>query len=405
MKNTLIILLTIIGLTVTLAAEKSYCLENLIDMLKERNLLLKIHEIENSLAIQSYNINRLLPDPQLELSRGRGETLESADSRLIWGIELKLEVPNPVFRYFYLKAEKQSIFKTRLMTEIHNLSIIREFKNHFYRYQFFKSLHSLLEEKQKVLTEMTRITKLRVSIGEARDIDYLRSSVELQKNTTTRFKNRKRFSYEKTRLNEFLNNSLSIDSKLVGDFDFSPLLDIESKIDRIVNDNPSIRFKSLDLEQKNIQVKSARFSLIENLELFASRAREVDASVWKFGIGIKVPVFNTKHFSIKKAKLEREKVHLELEHLRQHLSADINRMITEIRILEKEIDTFRGAILIEGRENLELSKKLYLAGEVPLMVFLDSQNSYFEIKKRYFEALTEWKILIAGLEALTGVEL
>ncbi len=405
MKNTLIFLFTIIGLTVTLGAEKTYRLENLIDMLKEQNLLLKIHEIENSLAIQFYNINRSLPDPQLELSRGQGETLESADSRLIWGIEFKLEVPNPVFRHYYLKAEKQSISKTRLMTEIHNLSIVREFKTHFYRYQYFKSLHSLLGEKQKVLTEITRITKLKVSIGEARGIDYLRSSVELQKNTTNRFKNRKRFSYEKTRLNEFLNNSLSVDSKFANDFNFSPLPDIESTIDRIRNNNPFIGFKRLDLEQKNFQIKSSQFSLIESLELFASKAREVDANVWKFGVGIKVPVFGTKHFFIKKAKLEREKVRLELEYLRQHLSADINRMVTEIRILEKEIDTFKGAILIEGRENLDLSKKLYLAGEVPLMVFLDSQNSYFEIKKRYFEVITEWKILKSELEELLGVEL
>ena len=36
------------------------------------------------------------------------------------------------------------------------------------------------------------------------------------------------------------------------------------------------------------------------------------------------------------------------------------------------------------------------------MVFLDSRNSYFEVQQRYYEAITEWNILKAELEALLG---
>jgi hypothetical protein len=36
------------------------------------------------------------------------------------------------------------------------------------------------------------------------------------------------------------------------------------------------------------------------------------------------------------------------------------------------------------------------------VVFLDSQNSFFEVQERYYEAISEWNILKAGLEALLG---
>ena len=74
-------------------------------------------------------------------------------------------------------------------------------------------------------------------------------------------------------------------------------------------------------------------------------------------------------------------------------------------MLEKEIETFKGAVLEEGRQNRELSETLYKEGEVPLVVFLDSQNSFFEVQQRYYEAISEWDLLKAELEEMLGEEL
>jgi outer membrane protein TolC len=122
------------------------------------------------------------------------------------------------------------------------------------------------------------------------------------------------------------------------------------------------------------------------------------------GIGVSIPIFNRQSATIRKAKLQKEKAQTEFDHAQKHFFADIQRMISEIRILEKEIETFKGAILKEGKENMVLSETLYKAGEVPLVVFLDSQNSYFEIQQRYYEAITEWNLLKAELEELLGEE-
>ena len=246
---------------------------------------------------------------------------------------------------------------------------------------------------------------MKVSIGEAREIDYLRSSVELQKNKTAGFKIRKRIAYEKTKINEFLNYVLPDDFKIIKDFDITPLPHIEKTIEGLIKKGPVVELKGSEVEQKKLEVRANRFSIIESFEIFTEKGKEVDADVWRWGVGIAIPIFNTKYLSVQKAKMEQEKAQKELEHTRKHLFADVQGVIAEIRISEKEIETFRGAVLKEGSENLELSKKMYLSGEVPLVVFLDSQNSFFEIKKRYYEVITEWKILKSELEELLGVEL
>ena len=405
MKNTLIFLFTIIGLTVTLGAEKTYRLENLVEILKSNNLLFKIHEIEKNLTKQEYKINRLLPNPEIEFSRGQGEVFETQESQLVWGVHFKFEIPNPLYRYLFLKSEKQSISKARIIAEIKNRSLIRKFKNHFFRYQYFITIDLFLIEKQKILEEINKITKMKVSIGETREIDYLRSSVELQKNKTAGFKIRKRIAYEKTKINEFLNYVLPDDFKIIKDFDITPLPRIEKTIEGLIKKGPFVELRGSEVEQKKLKVRANRFSIIESFEIFTEKGKEVDADVWRWGVGIAIPIFNTKYLSVQKAKMEQEKAQKELEHTRKHLFADVQGVIAEIRISEKEIETFRGAVLKEGSENLELSKKMYLSGEVPLVVFLDSQNSFFEIKKRYYEVITEWKILKSELEELLGVEL
>ncbi|MCP5105351.1 MAG: TolC family protein, partial [bacterium] len=261
------------------------------------------------------------------------------------------------------------------------------------------------EEKLRILEEVNRITKAKVSIGESKEIDYLRSSVEIQKIKTSLFKAGKTIAYEKTKVNEFLNYSLPEDFTIADTFAFSPLPEVEERLQKLIDKSPLIRLKSNRVEQGNAHLKAARFSIIESVELFGEKEKEMEGKIWRVGIGVSIPLFNQKSAHIRKAKLEKEKAKFEFEHAQKHFFADIQRIVAGIRILEKEIDTFKGAILKEGRENMELSETLYKAGEVPLVVFLDSQNSYFEVQERYYEAITEWNLLKAELEELLGEEL
>jgi outer membrane protein TolC len=86
------------------------------------------------------------------------------------------------------------------------------------------------------------------------------------------------------------------------------------------------------------------------------------------------------------------------------MNTNLRQLVAEIRIAEKEISSFKGTILQESRMNMDLTGKLYRTGEVSLIVYLDSQNSYFDIQSRYYQAITQWKLLKAELEALVGGE-
>jgi outer membrane protein TolC len=390
------------AMRLTAEKEKTYTLNRLIELLGENNLLLKVAELDKRIAKAEYREVRALPNPGFEYARGKGDIPGDVEKPGIWEMGLKWSMPNPVHRYFFLKSMKTLVTEAEIRAEIDKREIVKGLKIHFYRLQFYKKVKTFLEEKSRILDEVSRITRAKVSIGESKEIDFLRSSVEIQKNKTARFRIDKTIAYERTSLSEFLNYTLPGDFTTLADFSFSPLPDIEGQIDRLIETSPFIRLKFARLKRERANLHAAGSSIIEEIEIFAEKEKEVEGAKWKVGIGISVPLFNQKTAGIRKARLQKQRAQIEFEHAKKHFFADIQRMAAEIRSLEKEIETFKGAVLEEGRQNLELSEKLYKEGEVPLVVFLDSQNSFFEVQERYYEAMSEWNILKAELEALLG---
>ncbi len=381
---------------------QDFTLPDLVKLATENNLLLKISDLERQIAAEEYRAARLLPNPELEYSQGRGEVPEISGQRRLWSLGLKLSIPNPLYRHYLLKAEKGKVTAEEIKEEILRRDIIKRLKHHYYRLQFNREIRAFAAERRDILDEIKRITRARASIGEAREIDVLRTSVERQKVGSELFSIEKSISVERAHLDEVLNFSLPADFEVVADFRFAPLPDIDSRVGLLIENSPSLRLRQNHLLVKRNNLKASRNSLIDSLQIFGEREREVDAYVWRVGLGLSLPIFNTRSHVIKQARLEREKAEVEWRHVRNHLAANIRQLMAQIRVLEQEIQTYQGVILKEGQENMLLSQRLYRAGEISLIVFLDSQQSFFELQERYYRALTEWKILKAELEAFLG---
>ncbi len=384
--------------------QSPYTLDQLIALANTNNLLIKIADIDKKIAAAEYRNLRALPNPGLEYARGKGEIPGEPAKPSLWELGLNWSIPNPLYRHFLLRSRRTDITEAEIQAEMSKREIIKDLKTHFYRLQFFSKIKTFGEEKLLRLEEVNKITKAKVSIGEVKEIDYLRSSVEIQKSKTNLFRILKIIAYEKTKVNEFLNYQIPGEFTIEEDFAFTPLPEIETRVNQIIEASPVIRLKFNRMKREKENFKSAGFSIIEEIQIFGSQEKELDGKKWTVGIGVSVPLFNWKSAQVEKARLEKQKARLDYEHERKHFSSEVQRMIAEIRVLEKEIETFSTALLTEGKESMALSETLYKEGEVPLVVYLDSQDSFYEIQERFYEAITQWNILKAELEALLGGE-
>jgi outer membrane protein TolC len=385
-----------------------YTLEQLIQLAQQHSLPVKIADLDRRIAVEEYRDTRALANPEWEYSRGRGKSAEETGKTVIWGTSLKWSLPNPIHRYYFLQAARTHITEAEIQAEIYRRETLKDLAGHFYKLRLYNKVKTFLEEKRLNLEQAGNITKAKVEFGEAKEIDSLRASVAVRENNTELFRIEKNITFERNRLRELLDFSIPADFTIREDFDFKTLppdLDRdgdEKSLEQRLESSPLIRLETNRLDGEKAGVKAARFSIIESIDLFGEKGKEIDGDVWSVGIGVSIPLFNQKFALLRQAKLKKEKAETELQYSRARFSADIRQIYADIRVLEKEIDTFTDAVLKEGRTSMELSEKLYREGEIPLLVFLDAQDSFFQVQTRYYEAITEWNILKAELDALLG---
>ena len=103
MKILICIICGLMLVTQGVGAKKNYTLNELVQLMKSNNLLFKISDIDKDIAREEYRINRVLPNPEFEYSRGQGDLRGEDQQPSLWAMGLKLSVPNPLHRYFLLQ--------------------------------------------------------------------------------------------------------------------------------------------------------------------------------------------------------------------------------------------------------------------------------------------------------------
>lgn len=386
------------------SAPPVYSLEQLVLLARENNLMLKVYDLDRDIARQEYRAERGFHGLEIEYSRGEGRIdAEPGTSRQLWEFSGKWTIPNPVYRYYRLKSSRNHVLEAEIGAEMNSREILQQLHVCYYDLRLHSKVKTFLEEKIRLLENIHRLSRAKADIGETREIDALSSAVEIQKEKTRLFRIEKTMAAEKSKLAEILDGRLPGDFTVPGDFPYQPLPgDLEARVGQSIEQSLPVQLAYHRQQAQKALYRATGLSLIEGLGISGGYGQEVEGKTWQLGLGIMVPVFSGKSAQIRQAKLQAQKAGIEYDHEKKHLGADVARILAEIRILEKEIETFQGAILEQGKQNLDLSEKLFQEGEVLLSVFLDAQNSYFDLQTGYFQAITEWSILKAGLDALLG---
>ena len=218
----------------TTPATQDYTLSSLIKQMEEKNLLLKISQYDYQIKESDYKISRALPNPEFEYSRGKGENVDTGERSNLWNIGLSLNIPNPIYRHYLLKSQRNETEGTKIRIEIRRRELIQNLKSHFFTLQFFQKLRRLKTSHLKNLQEMGKITQAKAKIGEVKEIDALRAAVEIQKQQTELFKTEKTVASQKTKLNEMLTFTLPGTFRISEDFHYQVLPPIETQLKNMI---------------------------------------------------------------------------------------------------------------------------------------------------------------------------
>jgi len=168
-------------------------------------------------------------------------------------------------------------------------------------------------------------------------------------------------------------------------------IDIDTNhIFKVINkrDSANPNILTLKTEQK-VSLASAELASnkIETFSITAEFEEEIDQDIYRVGISVPLPIFNSKNEERAVAKLESQKKELLVENEEKRVSLSKSYLKKE-RTLLKELQNRNIAMIVDEERLLSMFEEAYKIASVNLIELQDIKNRVIETKKSFIENKT-----------------
>lgn len=192
---------------------------------------------------------------------------------------------------------------------------------------------------------------------------------------------------------------------LAGDA-FAPSLSFDPRetLSRIQGSSPEIAAALANVERARLAVARARIEPRPNVN-FQGLVNVIDNGIGgapdgAVAVSVPIPVFNRNQGAVLKAQYELAAAQRALEQLELDLQQRLSPVFERYANARNQVDKFRQRILPRTQESLELTRKLYTAGEINYVSLLTVQRSFTQTNLSYLDALLELRTAEAEIDGL-----
>ena len=123
---------------------------------------------------------------------------------------------------------------------------------------------------------------------------------------------------------------------------------------------------------------------------------------WALGVTMPLPLYNRNQGGIARAKLNVAQTQAELASLERQVVTDVQQAIKEYEVTRTMVDRIRNEIVPAARQVRNDTHRLYLGGEVNVVVFLGAQREYQDIVKQYLDTVVRHRRAMLVLNTALG---
>jgi cobalt-zinc-cadmium efflux system outer membrane protein len=183
---------------------------------------------------------------------------------------------------------------------------------------------------------------------------------------------------------------------------------LEKIIVAVLERNPELRAQRIELEKKSLNVKLARKEGAPDVtvEPFYEQNSK-DSSENKVGVGVTLPlpVWRRSGPFVAAAQAGQREAKATLEKTRREVTANVQKAYAAFTASKEELALFKPDLLTELETQLSAIQEKYADGQVSFLVLLETQQTYFDYVKEYYETLTSVRTAQSELEKAAAVSL
>jgi cobalt-zinc-cadmium efflux system outer membrane protein len=169
--------------------------------------------------------------------------------------------------------------------------------------------------------------------------------------------------------------------------------------------NPGLKVQEAEAERTGLSLQSIRKSRLPDFKAGPNLEYTRDEQIVGFGFSLPLPLWDKKKGEIATATAEQEKALAELEKLRREILRDVATASQNFTAAKDSLTFYTPALRDKLKVALDAAAQSYSEGRTPLLLYLESQRTYFDTQADYFETLQKLFETQAELESAIGVPL
>jgi len=278
----------------------------------------------------------------------------------------------------WVKSDKERVTNSKIELEEENYKLekslfVYRFNLKYLAYKEAKEREFLAEEALSISQRVLDIAQERFEQGSIAKHEVIQAQIEKSESLST--------------LNTLRLNSIEAKNRLLLFSNVTEEISLEGKylfLEKESNSNHPL----LGVTEKKEAIAIASLKVashnIENIELFSEIESEPDQDVFRVGLSIPLPIFNTKSQEKQLAKLELQNQSLALATQKRAINLELPQLKNEIRIQE-ELRVHDENLLNEQRGLLEMYQEGYAIAKINLLKLNTLKKELLNTQKRIVE--------------------
>lgn len=273
--------------------------------------------------------------------------------------------------------------------------------------------HVLLAQRQIDLTEnLVRISRQGAMAvdtlfrgKEATRADVLQAQLEVENAQVLATNARNRHQSAWRGLSAVVGNPELPPQALDGDAYAPPQeIDFQESLTRLQTRSPEIAAAVTEIDRARFALERARVEPIPNVSV-QGLVNAVDNGIGgrpdgAISLSMPIPVFNRNQGTILRARHEIAAAEQALEQVELGLQSRLAPTFERYANSRNQVERYRNAILPAAQESLDLTRKMYEAGEAGFLALLTAQRTFSQTNLNYLEALRELRTAEAEIDGL-----
>ena len=169
--------------------------------------------------------------------------------------------------------------------------------------------------------------------------------------------------------------------------------------------NPGLKVQEAEAERTGLSLQSIRKSRLPDFKVGPNLEYTRDEQIVGLGVSLPLPFWDKKKGEIATATAQQEKALAELEKLRREILRDVATASQNFTAAKDSLTFYTPALRDKLKAALDAAAQSYSESRTPLLLYLESQRTYFGTQADYFETLQKLFETQAELESAIGVPL